>query len=154
MPVRAGVPEDIEAIVAIERSAAEAPHWRSREYQKMFDSPTGAVRRSLFVWDTPDGLLGFAVGMVLDAAGQPTGEVENLAVRDVARRQGIGHALCEAVLCWCGEQGAEEVGLEVRASSTGAISLYERLGFEKVGGRRAYYHDPFDDAILMRRLMW
>jgi ribosomal-protein-alanine N-acetyltransferase len=41
------------------------------------------------------------------------------------------------------------VELEVRASSLGAIALYEALGFVVQGQRTGYYRDPVDNAVLM-----
>ncbi len=66
------------------------------------------------------------------------------------RRSGIGRALCAAVLDWCRLQAATEIVLEVRAASAGAIALYSSLGFAEIGSRPRYYHDPEDDALLMR----
>ena len=39
--------------------------------------------------------------------------------------------------------------LEVRVSNANAIKLYERMGFERTGLRRAYYTDNREDAIVM-----
>jgi [ribosomal protein S18]-alanine N-acetyltransferase len=151
--VRLGETTDIEAVLAIERGAPEAPHWTEHEYRKLLVASEGAAHRRLFVCDDPAGILGFAVGMVLDAGGVCEGEIESLAVREEARRKGIGRTLCEAVISWCEEWKAAEVILEVRASSAGAIHLYEQLGFRRTGERKAYYREPSEDAILMRRLM-
>jgi len=41
--------------------------------------------------------------------------------------------------------------LEVRVSNTGAIRLYEQLGFEARGLRRGYYTDNREDAVIMWR---
>ena len=41
--------------------------------------------------------------------------------------------------------------LEVRVSNTGAIALYEGLGFETRGVRRGYYTDNREDALIMWR---
>ena len=41
--------------------------------------------------------------------------------------------------------------LEVRVSNTGAIALYEQLGFEARGVRRGYYTDNREDALIMWR---
>ena len=41
--------------------------------------------------------------------------------------------------------------LEVRVSNTGAIRLYEQLGFEARGIRRGYYTDNREDALIMWR---
>jgi ribosomal-protein-alanine N-acetyltransferase len=44
-----------------------------------------------------------------------------------------------------------QLTLEVRRSNTGAIALYERLGFRAAGVRRRYYQDNGEDAIVMWR---
>ena len=41
--------------------------------------------------------------------------------------------------------------LEVRVSNAAAIALYEQLGFEAKGVRRAYYTDNREDALIMWR---
>ena len=39
--------------------------------------------------------------------------------------------------------------LEVRVSNSGAIKLYEKLGFVPRGIRRGYYTDNREDALIM-----
>jgi len=70
-------------------------------------------------------------------------------VRAEDRREGIGSALCRAVMDWSRREGAHEITLEVRAGSAGAIRLYGGLGFVAVGRRPGYYHDPQEDAVIM-----
>ena len=41
--------------------------------------------------------------------------------------------------------------LEVRASNTSAQALYQKFGFEVIGKRQRYYHEPVEDAIIMKR---
>lgn len=41
--------------------------------------------------------------------------------------------------------------LEVRQSNQKAQALYQQFGFVPVGCRKHYYHDPIEDAILMKR---
>jgi ribosomal-protein-alanine N-acetyltransferase len=71
-------------------------------------------------------------------------------VLEEARRRGVGGALCGAVVAWCRDAGASLVELEVRAGSSGAVRLYEGLGFVEVGRRTRYYEGPVEDAVLMR----
>ncbi|HJN76187.1 MAG TPA: GNAT family N-acetyltransferase [Myxococcota bacterium] len=83
------------------------------------------------------------------AIGQAVaGEAHILDVRVAPkrRRRGLGSALVEALVEAC---EAEVAHLEVRADNTGAVSLYESLGFEVVGRRAAYYGGC--DALLMSR---
>jgi [ribosomal protein S18]-alanine N-acetyltransferase len=143
--VRAAMAEDVEAVLRVERSAVEAPHWSEAEYLAALDGEA-AVRRCLMVAEVEGRPVGFGVGKV--AAG--VGELESVAVADAARRQGVGRALCVAVMEWCRGRGAGSMELEVRAGSVGAIGLYEGLGFVGVGRRREYYREPVEDALLMQ----
>lgn len=45
----------------------------------------------------------------------------------------------------------EAIFLEVRASNQAAIGLYSKHGFEVVGRRKSYYHNPIEDALVMKR---
>ena len=79
------------------------------------------------------------------------GEIMNIAVSPAYRRAGIGAALLTALLNAAAD--AEAVFLEVRASNSGAIALYERFGFEKIAVRKNYYRLPTEDAHIMRKEM-
>jgi [ribosomal protein S18]-alanine N-acetyltransferase len=155
LQVRAANAADLAEVIALERGAAEAPHWAEGEYVAILQvrgegEGAGAVRRCLFVAEVDGKLLGFAVGKVILPAADGVGEIESVAVSDTARRRGVGRALCEAVVGWCREQGVGEIELEVRAGSEGAIALYAGLGFVAVGRRGGYYRDPDEDAVLMQ----
>ena len=145
--VRSAGVADLDAVFALERSVAEAPHWSAAEYAAIVASGDGGIRRCLFVAEVEGRVIGFAVGK---AIGGGSAELESVAVDEATRRMGVGRALCGAVVEWCREVGSAVVELEVRASSDGAIALYEGLGFVVVGRRRGYYRDPADDALLMR----
>ena len=40
--------------------------------------------------------------------------------------------------------------LEVRSSNQAARLLYQKIGLVEVDVRKNYYHDPFEDAIVMQ----
>jgi ribosomal-protein-alanine N-acetyltransferase len=75
--------------------------------------------------------------------------VMNLTVGPSWRRRGIGRELVHRALAWGHEHGARRALLEVRASNSRAIHLYEQAGFRVVGKRERYYMNPIEDAILM-----
>ena len=50
-------------------------------------------------------------------------------------------------------RGIETIYLEVRASNTQALELYERFGFSQVGVRERYYDKPKEDALVMRLVL-
>lgn len=151
LQVRVAGAADLAEVIALERGAAEAPHWAEAEYIAIVRArEAGAVRRCLFVAEIDGMLLGFAVGKVILSTAEGVGEIESVAVGGAARRRGVGRALCETLVGWCREQGVGVIELEVRAGSDGAIALYEGLGFVVVGRRGGYYRDPDEDAVLMQ----
>lgn len=78
-------------------------------------------------------------------------DMMNLAVLPAYRRQGIGETLVTELIAKLREQKNTCLTLEVRASNGAAIALYEKMGFAVVGKRPNYYHNPKEDALIMRK---
>ena len=78
-------------------------------------------------------------------------DMMNIAVHPDYRRRGIAESLVEQLVDALKANQAENLTLEVRASNTPAISLYEKLGFAQVGLRKNYYHNPKEDALILRK---
>ena len=83
---------------------------------------------------------------VLDEA-----DIMNVAVHPDFRRQGIAEALINRLVADLKERDIHALLLEVRVSNTPAITLYEKLGFSQVGRRKNYYHNPKEDALILRK---
>lgn len=113
-------------------------------------------------------IIGFAAFSGVTTVGAEDYELENMVVAENWRRQGVGGRLMIAGLLWCRAWGlavmpADQprpfkesmprfgLWLEVRASNEGAIAFYEHAGFMVAGRRPAYYEQPAEDAILMRK---
>lgn len=94
-----------------------------------------------------------AVGYMMLMTVLPDAEILNLAVLPEYRRRGLADELFDACLAYCNEVRAEMLFLEVRASNTPAVSLYEKKGFVTVGRRKNYYRYPKEDALVMRLLL-
>lgn len=77
--------------------------------------------------------------------------INNVAVRPFYRGRGLGSALISHSLTEAFRFGAQFSILEVRRSNAEAKKLYERFGFEVVGTRSAYYKNPIEDALVLRR---
>ena len=45
----------------------------------------------------------------------------------------------------------KEIFLEVRESNRPALRFYKKEKFEEIARRKAYYHAPIEDAIVMKR---
>lgn len=79
------------------------------------------------------------------------GDITNVSVDKKYQGQGIGKALVQGLIEKTMEAGVTTLHLEVRESNAGAIALYEKMGFEKVGVRKNYYEAPTEDGVLMSR---
>ena len=75
--------------------------------------------------------------------------VNNIGVREEARRKGLGAALLGAALEEGARRGAGLAVLEVRAGNAAAQALYRRFGFDVVGERKDYYRSPVENALVM-----
>ncbi len=78
-------------------------------------------------------------------------DMMNVAVHPDYRRCGIAQRLIEALVAALKEREVTSLSLEVRASNTPAIALYDKLGFAQVGRRPNYYRNPKEDALIMRK---
>jgi ribosomal-protein-alanine N-acetyltransferase len=132
-------PQSPELLHAIEHEGLEAGagHWSLADYVSELASPES---RLFFVPGAAEGFV-----LYRDVAGDV--EIMNLAVR--VKGQGHGRFLLEkffAALFSGGPQSGRKVFLEVAASNVPARKLYESLGFEKTGVRKAYYRSG-EDAL-------
>jgi [ribosomal protein S18]-alanine N-acetyltransferase len=134
---------DLDLVEAIERESYRTPWSRS-----MFDAELrkpSSLALGAFAED--DILVGYAfVSRYVDAW-----HVMNVAVADAFRRRGIASALLGRLFEVTESDSRRGYTLEVRVSNTGAIRLYEQLGFEPRGIRRGYYTDNREDALIMWR---
>ncbi len=75
-------------------------------------------------------------------------EVDRVATHPDHRRRGLARQLLEHLRARAPEWGLAKIFLEVAARNAPALGLYEKLGFQRQGLRRAYYRDG-DDAVMM-----
>lgn len=69
------------------------------------------------------------------------------------RKQGLSYALLSNGIMQLNQLGILNLFLEVAIDNDAAISLYEKLGFEKIGVRKQYYareNGLYIDAISMK----
>jgi ribosomal-protein-alanine acetyltransferase len=138
---------DIEAVVALERTAHAAP-WTEGNFRDALAAGYGVA-----VGVADDTLV--AYGVLLFAPGEA--QLLNLTVAPEARRQGIGRALLQRFLADARARGAQQCFLEVRVSNEAAVALYAHEGFVAVARRVGYYPvqgpGPREDALVMRRAL-
>ncbi len=94
---------------------------------------------------------GRVIGYVGSQSVLDMADMMNIAVDPDFRRQGIAEQLILALSQNLMEKGIVALLLEVRVSNASAIALYEKLGFAQVGRRPRYYHNPREDALILRK---
>jgi ribosomal-protein-alanine N-acetyltransferase len=134
---------DLSAIETIERVSYPTPWSRS-----MF---AGELAKPSSISLGAFGADGELVGYVIISRYVDAWHVMNIAVAPEWRRRGIASTLLERLFEVTASDERRGYTLEVRVSNTGAIRLYERLGFHGRGIRRAYYTDNREDALIMWR---
>ena len=72
-------------------------------------------------------------------------EVLQIAVKEAYRGQGLASALFAQL------PTDKEIFLEVRSSNHRAQAFYKKEKMAVIAERKAYYHDPVEDAIIMKR---
>lgn len=141
--------EDLDLIVRIEQASFSMP-WTRRMFEvELKENPFGHlyVARSARAEPPEGGLIGYVCFWVVFEEFR----LMTLAVDPALRRQGFGRALLRGAMALGRAQGATRALLEVRASNTAALRLYEREGFRRVAVRPRYYVNPVEDAVLMER---
>ena len=134
---------DLTAIETIERASYPTP-WSRSMFAGELAKPSSI---SLGAFGDEGELVGYAIiSRYVDAW-----HVMNIAVAPDWRRRGIASTLLERVFEVTASDERRGYTLEVRVSNTGAIRLYEQLGFHGRGIRRAYYTDNREDALIMWR---
>lgn len=98
------------------------------------------------VWLLVASIGGRDCGFAMARAMLDEAELLLLATSPGVRGRGVGGALLRAVIAESRNRGATKLHLEVRAGN-GAIRLYHREGFEKVGERRGYYRGTSGEAL-------
>ena len=108
---------------------------------------TGKLSSCLYAGDRAYVMIfeGRLVGYIIARVSEAVCDILTLAVDPLYQRQGRGMALLRHVM-----EGCNDMILEVRKSNVAARALYKRAGFRRVGRRKAYYTDNYEDAIVMR----
>lgn len=137
---------DLDTIMCIEPTLYSHP-WTRGNFKDSLESGYSA-----WVMESGHELIGYALVMfVLDEA-----HLLNISVAKPYQGQGLGRCLLSHVVAVSRHHNATNLFLEVRASNTTAIRLYESMGFCEMGIRRNYYPadrkthpDGREDAVLM-----
>jgi len=141
--IRNVTPNDAEGMIAFSKGVGSETDFLSygpeglgysvNEEEKIlegYEQASGQVMFIALVDGEIVGSLGFSAGRRQRLAH--VGEF-GMAVSKQHWGNGIGSALIDKLLTWCGENSISKVNLRVRTDNDRAISLYRRKGFEIEG---------------------
>ncbi len=108
-----------------------------------------------FVWEEDQRIIG-NVTLTPDESRHRHWLISNVAVDEKFRRRGIAREMMQAAIAEAKARGATWLILNVRPYNTGAIQLYEQLGFERIDTEMGYLRKratpPQVRPLALRRL--
>ncbi|MBO5223309.1 MAG: ribosomal protein S18-alanine N-acetyltransferase [Clostridia bacterium] len=129
---------DMKAVAEMEEKYIECP-WSENTLLESFGQDS-----YVFIKAEEDGILvGYgSVQIILDE-----GNINNIAVSENFRNRGIASGILNNIISCCKDRGVTVMFLEVNEHNVGAIALYTKFGFGKIGERKNYYKSG--NAIIM-----
>lgn len=125
--------------VAVQLHATSFDHpWDKKEFLSLLSLPTTKG------WIDEASLL--LVSHVMDEM-----EILTILVHPNSRGKGKAVALLNHLISYAKKHAVQQIFLEVNVENKPAISLYEKMGFQKTGVRKNYYKmkdGTFKDALL------
>lgn len=147
MRIRPAVQADHSSLVQLEQRCFSSDRISERSFRRFLK---GEANR-LLVAEGDDGhLLGY--GLLLRHRGTSLARLYSLAIAPEAQGQGLGYALLVALEAQAETDECRFIRLEVHIGNTGAIALYQRNGYRKVGERKGYYEDGGTALLMEKRL--
>ena len=80
-------------------------------------------------------------------------DILTVTVIDGFRRQGIAKRLIADIESYCQSKGSSAIMLEVATDNTGAIALYENLGYSQISKRSNYYGSKKDAFVMQKEFI-
>ncbi|MFC5583894.1 GNAT family N-acetyltransferase [Nitratireductor kimnyeongensis] len=135
LDVRPAVPEDLEALVAIENAAFSGDKLSERSLRRLTSAGTAIVG----VAEEQGKVLGYALALTRRTSG--VARLYSIAVAPEETGKGVAALLLHYVENAAYARGFHTMRLEVRSDNQVAIRLYEKMGYRGFARYENYYHD-------------
>ncbi len=144
MKFRLALPADVTALAEIERLQPRCAQWSQTGWATELTDESACI----FCAEENGRVIGFvSLRLALDV-----GEILNVGVHPSFLRRGIAEQLVDQALSWAREHGGKQITLEVAATNSPAVRLYQKAGFVQVGVRKNFYANQ-EDAFVMGRAL-
>ena len=141
MRLRRMTTDDLPSVLAIEEQNYGFP-WSEGIFKDCF-----RAGYNCWVCEEMGRILGYSIVSI--AVGEA--HILNISVDPSEQGQGIGRKMLENLIEVARSKRAENMFLEVRPSNTGALALYQKMGFNEIGVRKDYYpaENGREDALML-----
>jgi len=145
--IRAVRGSDLDALEALEKKTFDTDRLSRRSFRRWINGE----HRAFLVATINAKLVGYI--LIILHRGTSLARLYSIAVDSDIRGRGLGRRLLVA-----GEKAARDAGridmrLEVRKDNTGAIQLYESMGYHRFGEYEDYYEDHEDAFRYQKRIL-
>jgi ribosomal-protein-alanine N-acetyltransferase len=140
---------DIPTLVLLDKEYFPYSPWSPAQFKEEF---AGIPSTRFFELAISDNEIVGYVG-VFAPGGGAVADLLTVTVVNGFRRQGIAKKLISDIESYCQTKGSSAIMLEVAVDNTGAISLYENLGYLQVSTRSNYYGSGKDALVMQKELI-
>ena len=144
--IRAADIGDADAMLCLEQECFDVEAFSIHQLRYLINTGTSLS----YVAEYNGGIAGFIIGITSRNRSGKYGRIYTLDVGRDFRRMGVATALVESLLDGFKKCGCSRCFLEVRMDNARALSLYEKLGFERKYVIPDYYA-PGVHAIKMKK---
>ena len=138
---------DLPVLVSMEKTLFSDTPWSMGQFKEEF-AGMPKTRNFMVATNSDNQIVGYA-GVLVVAPGVEA-DILTVGVLPQYQKRGIATEFMDRLEKWSADKGAPAMMLEVSVKNQPAISLYEKLGYQKISTRQDYY-GPGLDAFVMRK---
>jgi len=127
--------DDLDRLCEIEMKCFETEAFTKQQIAYLITDSNSVI----LVSKVKDEIVGFVIGKTYMDKKPATGQILTIDVSPKHRRKGIGQRLLHKIEKTLKDKGVKICYLEVRENNFVALSLYQKLGYKRVGRLENYY---------------
>ena len=140
---------DIPTLVLLDKEYFPYSPWSPAQFKEEFAGIPSTRFFELAISDKE--IVGYAG--VIAPGPDAVADILTVTVIDGFRRQGIAKRLIADIESYCQSKGSSAIMLEVATDNSGAIALYENLGFSQISKRSNYYGSKKDAFVMQKEFI-
>jgi [ribosomal protein S18]-alanine N-acetyltransferase len=140
---------DIPTLVVLDKEYFPYSPWSPAQFKEEFAGIPSTRFFELAISDNQ--IVGYAG--VIAPGPDAVADILTVTVIDGFRRQGIAKRLIADIESYCQSKGSSAIMLEVATDNTGAIALYENLGYSQISKRSNYYGSKKDAFVMQKEFI-